>query len=72
MVDVRTDGSSPTLPAYAPSSIESPVQPPWRVLSWPTAVRPVKLHETVAASVVKAPVGSADLNSVGRTLDLFV
>ncbi len=70
--DIRTDGSTPTYDAYAPSNIASPIQPPWRVLSWPTQAVPVKHRAAVAVAAVKAPLGTADVSSVGRTLDLFV
>ena len=54
------------------ASAESPIQPPWRVLPWPKAVGPVIRREAVAVAAVKAPLGLADVSSVGRTLDLFV
>ena len=68
-VDVRNGGGD-TYDSYCPSNIESPIQPPWRVLPWPrvTGVCPVRV--TVAA--VKLVTHPADVSSVGRTLDVFV
>jgi hypothetical protein len=48
------------------------IQPPWRVLPWPVRGGPVAHRPTAAATVVKAPAGCADVNGVGRMLDLFV
>ena len=71
--DVQTScGGDRPYDAYCPSNIESPVQPPWRVLPWPTACGPVTRRAAVAVAAVKAPLGLADVSSVGRTLDLFV
>ncbi len=68
--EVRT-GSDADGDAYVPSSIASPVQPPWRVLPWPRAA--AAAHRPAAVTgVVKAYPGLADMTLVGRTLDLFV
>ena len=65
-VDVRTGFDAD---AYIPSSIESPVEPPWRVLPWPRQATGVRCHCPVA---VNPAVARADVNAIGRTLDLFV
>ena len=64
--EARTAEDAGPYDFYCPSNIESPVQPPWRVLPWPrtTAVR--------AAHAVKVVPCRTDLTNVGRTLDVFV
>ncbi len=66
-VDVRTgfDGD-----AYIPSSVGSPIEPPWRVLPYPRHAAAV--CRRVAVPVVTSRAGLADVNAIGRTLDLFV
>ena len=68
-VVISTGSDGDAYDAYCPSNIESPIMPPWRVLPWPHAAGPVT-HRPAAA--VKAAASTADLNGVGRTLDLFV
>ena len=65
-VEVRTgfDGD-----AYIPSSVESPVEPPWRVLPWPRPASAARCHCPTAVNPAAA---RADVNAIGRTLDLFV
>ncbi len=69
-VDVRT-GSDTGRDAYTPSNIASPLVPPWRVLPWPRTSAVAHRH-VVPVAAVKVTSGSADVNAVGRTLDLFV
>ncbi len=56
------------------SPTAGPILPPWKVLPWPRPVGPAPVRTAVAVAVasVKAPLGSADVSGVGRTLDLFV
>ena len=55
-----------------PSSCGSPIQPPWKVLPWPNPRVPVHHRPAAVVAAVKSPLGAADVNGVGRTLDLFV
>ena len=72
-VDVRSAAKSDGDPYdfYCPSSIESPIQPPWRVLPWPADARVGHVRPS-AAVLIKAAHCRADVSGVGRTLDVFV
>ncbi len=47
--------------------LESPIQPPWKVLPWPTPTLHQRCHQ-----VVKILPNRADVTTAGRLLDLFV
>ena len=70
--DVK-DGCGDGYDTYCPSNlVESPIQPPWRVLPWPRGCEPVDVRKVTAMAALKSPLGSTDVNRVGRTLDVFV
>jgi hypothetical protein len=52
-----------------PTDCGPTIQPPWKVLPWPIAVRSIHPH---GIRVVKIPPNRTDVDNVGRMLDLFV
>jgi hypothetical protein len=57
--------SRPVLPADSKCSI----QPPWKVLPWP---KPINGSYPPGHRMIKIQLDRTDVNSVGRTLDLFI
>jgi hypothetical protein len=45
------------------------IEPPWKVLPWPVAARPIF---SVKHCLIKAQFNRTDVSDVGRTLDLFI
>jgi hypothetical protein len=52
-----------------PADCGPTIQPPWKVLPWPIAVRSIHPH---GIRVIKIPPNRTDVDNVGRMLDLFV
>jgi hypothetical protein len=57
-----------TRPVQAAASVSS-IQPPWKVLPWPTVAKPTR---PPGSRTIKVQPNRADESSVGRTLDLFI
>ena len=52
-----------------PTDCKLKIQPPWRVLPWPVTARPML---PPGYRMTKKQSSRADLDNVGRTLDLFI
>jgi hypothetical protein len=52
-----------------PVSSSAFIQPPWKVLPWPVAAKPIR---PPGCRTIKVLPNRADESSVGRTLDLFI